>query len=111
MALSRGKALELYNNPPIAETIPGRCEAALTYFDEKRNGWSVNIILQKAGISETTFYKAKKARKDPNQAAPRGKGQEPILSQSAFARLEQVVTERSLRLDAPEATIKFAEII
>jgi hypothetical protein len=111
MAPTRKQAKDAYDNPPIAAKLPERCAAALTYFDEERNGWGKKMICKKAGICLSTFNKALRARGDPSKPAPKGKGQQPLLSETVLARLVEEVTRTSFRFGAPESTMQFVGML
>jgi hypothetical protein len=99
-----------YEHPPIAGTDAERCADAMRYYHEERLGWSVLTICEKAGISKTSFYKAKKHETDPLQPAVVGKQKKPFLSEAAFTKLEARVTKISLKISAPESTVQFLKL-
>ncbi|KAJ1404622.1 hypothetical protein B484DRAFT_457266, partial [Ochromonadaceae sp. CCMP2298] len=69
------------------------------------------MICLKAGICLSTFNKALRARGDPSKPAPKGKGQQPLLSETVLARLVEEVTRTSFRFGAPESTMQFVGML
>jgi hypothetical protein len=109
--MSRKRAQEAYDNPPIPEDFADQVAAALQYYDEERNGWNVQTIAEKSGLAPATVYKALKSRNDPTLPKPKGKGQKENLTDAAFDKLYAAVTKISLHLGAPESTVIFIDLI
>jgi hypothetical protein len=108
---SRAQVQEAWDNPPISDSFDDKWRAAMQYHEEKRNGWSVQVIYEKSGISRSTFYKGLAHIEDPSKPAPKGLGQQQFLSEAAFAKVYAEVTRLSLHLDAPEYTMTVVDIV
>ncbi|KAJ1431964.1 hypothetical protein B484DRAFT_395226 [Ochromonadaceae sp. CCMP2298] len=111
MSQKRKDAKYLHENPHVEATAEERAAAAMEYYYDKRYGWDKPTICYKAGISISTFHKALRHKNDPNEPAVTGRGKGRLLSETAFVKLQDLVTYHSLRLDAPESTEPFVAFI